>query len=58
MPGTIQNDCDQTHYYSMHSGGANFLFCDGSVKFLTYGANSVLPALGTRDGGEVIADGY
>jgi prepilin-type N-terminal cleavage/methylation domain-containing protein/prepilin-type processing-associated H-X9-DG protein len=52
LPGTIQNVCDQTHYYSLHAGGANFLFCDGSVKFLTYDANSVLPALGTIAGGE------
>ncbi len=56
QPGTIQNDCDQTHYFSLHIGGANFLFCDGSVKFLTYGANSILPALGTRAGGETIFD--
>jgi prepilin-type processing-associated H-X9-DG protein/prepilin-type N-terminal cleavage/methylation domain-containing protein len=56
LPGAIQNTCDQTHYYSLHPGGANFLFCDGSVKFLTYEANSVLPALGTRAGGEVVAD--
>ncbi len=58
LPGTIDNNCDQTHYWSLHTGGANFLFCDGSVKFLTYDANSVLPALGTRAGGEVIADNY
>jgi prepilin-type N-terminal cleavage/methylation domain-containing protein/prepilin-type processing-associated H-X9-DG protein len=56
LPGTIQNDCDQTHYFSLHAGGANFLFCDGSVKFLTYQANSVLPALGTIAGGETMTD--
>ena len=58
LPGKIENICDQTHYFSMHPGGANFLFCDGSVKFLTYAANSVLPALGTRAGGEVFPDDY
>ncbi len=57
-PGSIQNDCDQTHYFSLHPGGANFLFCDGSVKFLLYSANSVLPQLGTAAGGEVVATDY
>ena len=41
---------------SMHGGGANFLFADGSARFLTYAADSILPALVTRDGGELIDD--
>ncbi|MCE9530293.1 MAG: DUF1559 domain-containing protein [Planctomycetes bacterium] len=55
-PGTIQDNCNQTHYWSMHNGGGNFLFADGSVKFLTHAADKVLPALGTRAGGEVDLD--
>ena len=39
---------------SWHPGGANFAFCDGSVKFLKESIDlSVLSALGTRAGGEV-----
>jgi prepilin-type processing-associated H-X9-DG protein len=56
QPGSITDTCAQTHYWSMHPGGANFLFADGSGKFLLYSANSVLPALGTIAGGEVIPD--
>jgi prepilin-type processing-associated H-X9-DG protein len=32
--------------------GANFAFADGSVHFLRYSADSILPALATRAGGE------
>jgi prepilin-type N-terminal cleavage/methylation domain-containing protein/prepilin-type processing-associated H-X9-DG protein len=53
--GTTSQMCDVFHYWSLHSGGANFLFCDGSVKFLSYASDSVLPALATRAGGEVVA---
>jgi prepilin-type processing-associated H-X9-DG protein len=35
-------------------GGANFLFADGSVHFLSYAADDVLPALATRSDGEVV----
>lgn len=52
--GKLTVDCDQAHYWSMHSGGANFCFCDGSTKFLTYAADTVLPALSTRAGGETV----
>jgi prepilin-type processing-associated H-X9-DG protein len=51
-PGTIMNPCDQFHFWSLHSGGNNFLFADGRVHFLTYGAAPLLPPLATRAGGE------
>jgi prepilin-type processing-associated H-X9-DG protein len=38
-----------------HPGGANFLFADGSVRFLRHDADAVLPALATRAGGEAVA---
>jgi prepilin-type N-terminal cleavage/methylation domain-containing protein/prepilin-type processing-associated H-X9-DG protein len=42
--------------YSFHPGGANGLFADGSVHFLTTGMNiKTLAALFTRDGGEVVS---
>jgi prepilin-type N-terminal cleavage/methylation domain-containing protein/prepilin-type processing-associated H-X9-DG protein len=46
-------EVDGGHYWSFHIGGANFLYCDGSVHFLPYSANSVFPYLCTRNGGEV-----
>lgn len=47
-------DCAMFQYWSLHGGGANFAFADGSVRFLRYEANSILPALATRAGGEVV----
>jgi prepilin-type N-terminal cleavage/methylation domain-containing protein/prepilin-type processing-associated H-X9-DG protein len=42
---------------SRHTGGANVVFADSSVHFLTNAtALSVLQALGTRAGGEVVTD--
>jgi len=54
QPGLITNKCDQAHWWSMHAGGGCFLRGDGSVVFLNYSANSVLPQLASRNGGEVI----
>jgi prepilin-type processing-associated H-X9-DG protein len=55
---------DVLGYGSNHSGGANFAFCDGSVHFLPnsvsttmVGNITLLSALSTRAGGEVIPDG-
>lgn len=53
-PGRLDNRCDRYHFWSLHSGGANWLMADGSVRFMGYGARSVLPALATRAGGEVV----
>lgn len=44
--------CDVFHFWSPHSSGANFLFADGTVRFLGYDAVDVLPALATRAGGD------
>ena len=52
QPGTFTEPCDVVHFWSPHSGGANFAFADGSVRFLSYAADSVMPALATRAGGE------
>jgi prepilin-type N-terminal cleavage/methylation domain-containing protein/prepilin-type processing-associated H-X9-DG protein len=51
--GNLNVACDQVHFWSLHTNGGNFLMGDGSVRFLTYGANSVLPQLASRNGGEV-----
>jgi prepilin-type processing-associated H-X9-DG protein len=54
--GTFQNQCDAFHFWSPHAGGAHFAFCDGSVRFLRYSADAVLPMLATRAGGESVGD--
>ena len=47
-------------FKSRHPGGANFLFADGSVKFIKNSINRVTYcAIGSRNGGEVVsADAY
>lgn len=51
--GAIREECDLFQYWSYHPLGANFLYVDGSVHFLTYPADHILPRLATRAGGEV-----
>lgn len=53
-PGATDRPCDRLHYWSMHPGGGNFLFCDNSVRFISYRGKAILPALATRNGGEFI----
>ncbi|WP_231993614.1 DUF1559 family PulG-like putative transporter [Pseudobythopirellula maris] len=46
-------------YRSDHPGGVNFVFLDGSVRFLRDGIDlETRKALVTRNGGEVVADSY
>jgi prepilin-type processing-associated H-X9-DG protein/prepilin-type N-terminal cleavage/methylation domain-containing protein len=62
QPGRVQDSCDQTHFWSLHTGGANWAFADGHVRFLSYAVDSpaqptsTFTALCTRDSGEVISD--
>jgi len=68
-PASTTNACAFNSVNSFHTGGANFLFDDGAVRFLGYSINSFIPgsspartiieALVTRDGGENIpGDSY
>lgn len=50
--GTVSNFCDFTKPWSNHNAGAYFTFGDGSVRFLPYTADPIMPALATRAGGE------
>lgn len=53
-PGRIDNPCDSYHFWSLHSGGANFLFVDNHVMYLPYSAEKIMVALATPNGGETI----
>ena len=53
-PGRLDNPCDRFHLWSLHSGGGNFLFADGSAKFLPHSVGGTLDALATRAGGEAL----
>ncbi|HEV3145441.1 MAG TPA: DUF1559 domain-containing protein [Gemmataceae bacterium] len=55
LPGSDSNVCDLFHFWSHHPGGANFAFADGSVRFLSYSADPIMPALATREGGEPVS---
>jgi prepilin-type N-terminal cleavage/methylation domain-containing protein/prepilin-type processing-associated H-X9-DG protein len=53
-PGEADDQCDMFHFWSQHIGGAHFLFVDGSVRFLRYDADALMPALATRAGRETV----
>ena len=46
--------CGFVHYWSLHSGGSHFVYADGSVHFLAYSADRILPALATISGDDPV----
>jgi prepilin-type N-terminal cleavage/methylation domain-containing protein/prepilin-type processing-associated H-X9-DG protein len=53
--GALNNPCSMFHFWSLHPGGAHFAFADGSVRFLKYSADPLMPSLATRAGGESVS---
>jgi prepilin-type N-terminal cleavage/methylation domain-containing protein len=53
-PGRTANPCDRYHLWSLHLGGAEFLFGDASVRFLPYSAEPIVMPLASCDGGEIV----
>jgi prepilin-type N-terminal cleavage/methylation domain-containing protein/prepilin-type processing-associated H-X9-DG protein len=57
-PGRFDDNCDMYHFWSPHSGGGNWVFGDGSARFISYAVSpTVLGQLATRAGGEVVDPG-
>ena len=55
-PNSPSGQAHGDQYWSMHPGGANFLFCDGSVRFVKEQVGfTIFQSLGTRAGGEVLS---
>ncbi len=57
--GRLGCDVGSQDFHSFHAGGAFFLYCDGSVRFLAESIDlKVFAALLSRQGGEVIPGDY
>jgi prepilin-type N-terminal cleavage/methylation domain-containing protein/prepilin-type processing-associated H-X9-DG protein len=55
-PNTPSGLAHADQYWSLHPGGANFLFADGSVRFVKEQVGfKIFQALATRQGGEVLS---
>jgi prepilin-type N-terminal cleavage/methylation domain-containing protein len=53
-PGSFTNAADVNHYWSPFAGGGMWAFGDGSVRFIPYSAATLLPAMTSKNGGEVV----
>ncbi len=55
-PGSLSGPCngDSNHFWSFHAAGGNWVFGDGSVRFLPYSASAVTIPLASRNGGEIV----
>ena len=42
------------HFWSMHTGGGNWLLGDGSVRFIQYSAANVISQMASIGGGEIV----
>ncbi|MBY0231662.1 MAG: DUF1559 domain-containing protein [Gemmataceae bacterium] len=49
---SLHDPCGVFRFWSLHPRGSHFLVADGSVRFVSYDADAVLPALASRAGGE------
>ncbi len=53
----LMNCTNDSEIYAFHTGGANFVFADGSIQFLSAGIDAkTLVALMTRDFGDIVGD--
>ena len=48
--GSLSDQCHFLHFWSFHPDGAFFLFADGHVDFLSYGAAATVEQMATRAG--------
>ena len=57
QPGESEALCTEAAFWSFHHSGANFVMADGSIRFMPYEADEILPRLATRNGRETIPVG-
>jgi prepilin-type N-terminal cleavage/methylation domain-containing protein len=60
-PSAYRNDtpngpCSHTHFWSAHTGGANWAMGDGAVRFFTYAAVASVVQMASVNGGEVVQE--
>jgi len=57
-PLGVNGPCNggNNHFWSYHSGGAQWAMGDGSVRFISYNGQPVTVQMGTKDGNEVFAN--
>jgi prepilin-type processing-associated H-X9-DG protein len=55
--GNPQSGADVFHWWSYHTGGAQFLLVDGSARFFSYSTDhSTLIAMSSRNGDEIVLE--